>query len=462
MDLLPNITLFLSLTFLLTTIVLVIKNSKKSDHINILEVKFEEQKKKLFELEDKKQLPKDYDDLLDYKVTSSKEISELNKTIETLKQVQREKKSTDKVSQEYKELILKVEKLKTEIGEVREYQHLEECGLFSFRFNFEDIEKYADALHIIRQAQKKLIREEKAFICESLGLNGTPIVKNLSKLVILSFNSASELIIKNVKYNNYDSCELKLISLYNKINDMLAPFNSFLTEDYFKSKLKEMAISLEYQEEKQRIKQEQDELKAQIREEQRELEEAERARDQAIENEKEAMEALEKARKELEGKAEAEKEQFILKIKELESKLAEAHDKTVRAISNAQLTSVGHVYIISNIGSFGEGIFKIGMTRRDTPLDRVRELSDASVPFSFDVHALIYSENARKLESDLHHYFDTRRLNKINKRKEFFEVKLQEIENACREMNYSIKFTKLAEAIEFRKTKELTSNKEAS
>ncbi len=94
----------------------------------------------------------------------------------------------------------------------------------------------------------------------------------------------------------------------------------------------------------------------------------------------------------------------------MEARLAEAHANKERAISRAQLTKSGHIYIISSIGSFGDQVFKIGMTRRLEPLDRVKELGDASVPFPFDVHAMIFSENAPEMESKLHRHFDHSRI----------------------------------------------------
>jgi hypothetical protein len=119
----------------------------------------------------------------------------------------------------------------------------------------------------------------------------------------------------------------------------------------------------------------------------------------------------------------------------------------------AQLTKVGHIYIISNVGSFGEDVYKIGMTRRLEPLDRVRELGDASVPFQFDVHAIIYSENAPQLEYELHRKFGDRRLNRKNNKKEFFHVTLDEIETFVKQhANAEIEFTRIAEAREYRET----------
>lgn len=113
----------------------------------------------------------------------------------------------------------------------------------------------------------------------------------------------------------------------------------------------------------------------------------------------------------------------------LEQKIQEVHAQYERAKSMAQLTKQGHVYIISNIGSFGENVFKIGMTRRLEPMDRVKELSGASVPFDFDVHAMISCDDAPALEKTLHDSLEKYRINRINLRKEFFRVKLEKIIN---------------------------------
>lgn len=116
------------------------------------------------------------------------------------------------------------------------------------------------------------------------------------------------------------------------------------------------------------------------------------------------------------------------------------------------MTRSGHVYVISNIGSFGEHVYKIGMTRRLDPLDRVRELGDASVPFQFDVHAVIYSEDAPALEAALHRAFNSRRVNQVNERKEFFKVTIDEIAQVVHQHAGEIQITKDAEAKEYRQT----------
>lgn len=118
----------------------------------------------------------------------------------------------------------------------------------------------------------------------------------------------------------------------------------------------------------------------------------------------------------------------------------------------AQQTRCGYVYIISNIGSFGEGVFKIGMTRRLDPEDRIRELSNASVPFKYDIHAMIYSEDAPALETLLHNVFDSKKINKVNGRKEFFKVSLTEIEDKVREQGLDVQFITIPEARDYRET----------
>ena len=228
-----------------------------------------------------------------------------------------------------------------------------------------------------------------------------------------------------------------------------------LTDEILDLKIKELVLGFEYEDEKRKIAEEQAEILAQMREEESARLEAEEAREKAIERERKYEQAIEAAKLEIEGKSESERNELMSKIKELEMKLQDAHQEKERATSMAQITKAGHVYIISNIGSFGENIYKIGMTRRKDPLDRVRELGDASVPFQFDVHAMVYTDNAPELESTFHKHFDSRRVNRVNMKKEFFSVSLDEIETLTRNLGLKIKLTKSAEAREYKETLQL-------
>jgi hypothetical protein len=196
-------------------------------------------------------------------------------------------------------------------------------------------------------------------------------------------------------------------------------------------------------------REEQARIRAQIREEQKREREIERELQQ-LERERAAIHAaLEKAL------AEA-KDEHSAEVENLKARLAEAEEKSQRAISQAQLTKSGHVYVISNLGSFGENVFKIGMTRRLEPQDRVRELGDASVPFPFDVHMMISSDDAPTLENALHREFHKVRLNRVNPRKEFFRTDIEAIRKIVEEHHGEVQYVADAEALEYRQSLEMT------
>jgi hypothetical protein len=154
-------------------------------------------------------------------------------------------------------------------------------------------------------------------------------------------------------------------------------------------------------------------------------------------------------------------QQHGLEINRLRARLAEAEERAKRAMSQAQMTKSGHVYVISNIGSFGESVFKIGMTRRLEPLDRVRELGDASVPFPFDVHMMISSDDAPALENALHRKFHKMRINRANPRKEFFKVDLDAIRRVVTENHGEVQYVADPEALEYRQSLTMSEEDEA-
>jgi hypothetical protein len=193
-------------------------------------------------------------------------------------------------------------------------------------------------------------------------------------------------------------------------------------------------------------RQRQAEVKAQIREEERREREIRKAIKKADQEAKFKREALEKAIKMLGG-------QHSEEIDQLRHELAEAQAAAERTKSLAEQTKVGHIYVISNIGSFGEHVFKVGMTRRLEPMDRVRELGDASVPFSFDVHAIFASDDAPATEAALHRELDEYRVNRVNLRKEFFCVPLDKIVEAVKLHHGNVNYTADAEALEYLESK---------
>ena len=145
---------------------------------------------------------------------------------------------------------------------------------------------------------------------------------------------------------------------------------------------------------------------------------------------------------------------LLKKIEELQARLANISEQKEQIISR-QNGKAGYVYVISNLGSFGENTFKVGMTRRLDPMDRVKELGDASVPFPFDVHSFIFSDDAVGLESELHKRLNDKRKNKINLRKEFFDVNIDELEKLVQEINPAAEFKTTMLATEFRQSQSI-------
>lgn len=222
-----------------------------------------------------------------------------------------------------------------------------------------------------------------------------------------------------------------------------------INEEFKTLLIKRLEIEIHFKKAKQLAKEEQRELREQEREERKARQEAERIQKEAEKEERIKSEAIAELEKKMSEKSDAERATYQKELDRLKAELDEAHQRFERAKSRAQETKQGHVYVISNIGSFGEGVLKIGMTRRMEPMDRVKELGDASVPFTFDVHALIESDDAPNLESTLHKVFDGRRVNKVNRRKEYFNVNLDEIEQELQNLDINALINKVASADEY-------------
>jgi hypothetical protein len=253
----------------------------------------------------------------------------------------------------------------------------------------------------------------------------------------------------SLNQNNFSACKQRLLDVIKRIREIGVEISPD-KEAGLLAKLKEeyhLAVRAAFERE------EQARIKAQIREEQ--LREREIQRElQQLEREREAIRvALEKAL------AEAE-EQHSDEVDRLRARLADAEAKLQRTISQAQLTKSGHVYVISNIGSFGEGVFKVGMTRRLDPHERVRELSSAPVPFPFDIHMMISCDDAPTLEYTLHEALRRNRINRANPRKEFFKTDLATIADLVRRNHGSVEYTADVEALEYRQSLEMPADDE--
>jgi hypothetical protein len=332
-------------------------------------------------------------------------------------------------------------------------------GLYKPQFDYATSEEFKQKIEQNYLKQKAMISDDTASVCQTEWTvngnkaEGRKMTKLNKKNMLYAFNGECDALIAKVKWNNATKSIERLEKAYESINKLGAVNNITLSYDFYQLKKQELALVHEYENKKQDEKEEQRRIREQMREEEKVQRDIDRAQREAEEDEKRYQKALQRVKEDLRYASKDELDELNSKLSELQLKLKEAGEKKQRALSMAQLTRAGHIYIISNIGSFGEDVYKIGMTRRLEPLDRVRELSDASVPFRYDVHAVIYSDDAPKLEQDLHKKFTNRRINRVNGRKEFFKVSLLEIESFVKEhANAEIEFTQLAEAQEYRET----------
>lgn len=353
-------------------------------------------------------------------------------------------------------------RLLKDIAKLEDRLEIYSYGLYEPHFSFESSEDYKAEIHRCYEAQKEMIRNDVATVCgtdwtfNNSESQGRKAIKNYSKIMLRAFNGECDSALAKVRWNNANALEDRILRSFEQINRLGVTHDISISLEYFQVRMEEFWLTHEYQEKIHHEKEEQRRIREQIREEERSRREIEQARAEAEREEAFYQRALDKARKELSLKFGPDRDSLESRIKELEVSLARAEELKERAMSMAQITKSGYVYIISNIGSFGENIFKIGMTRRLEPDDRVKELSGASVPFPFDIHGMIYSENAPGLEYEFHQRFRSRRMNLVNGRKEFFNVSLDEILEVAAELNHEVVLTQIAEARDFRQSKAIS------
>jgi hypothetical protein len=268
-----------------------------------------------------------------------------------------------------------------------------------------------------------------------------------------AFNGKVATLLAEIRDDNIGTLRQKIKDAYALVNHLGAAFrNARITPEYLELRLEELKWAVAVQELKAHEREEQRLLKERMREEERAQREFEKALKDAEKEEELLRKAMEKAQAQFDKASDAQKKQYEDQLAALAEKLREAEEKGRRALSMAQQTKSGHVYVISNVGSFGEDVYKIGLTRRLEPMERIKELGDASVPFEFDVHALIPSQDAPALEHLLHKRFLRAQVNKVNGRKEFFRVDLQEIRRELEKDGVQVAWTMTAACREYRES----------
>ena len=369
-------------------------------------------------------------------------INDFNKQLSSLESELNKKKQ--EIEAKSKEL----DKISKDIITFSDEVLVQEYGLYQPRYNFMSSDVYKERLTTIQNQQKQMIKQDIAasgntdWTVNNNKAKGRKMVNDMKKLLLRAFNSECDETIGKVKYNNIETSVRKIVKSAEQIQKLGTIMSVYINQSYIDLKIVELYLAFEYQQKKQQEKEEQRELRAQQREEAKLKKEIEEKRKKIKKEQTHYQQALKNLLSQI--KEHGETEDLIAKKAELETELSNI-DKSIKDIDYREANQkAGYVYVISNVGSFGENIYKIGMTRRLEPQDRVDELGDASVPFKFDVHAMIFSDNAPALEAALHRAFEDRKLNMVNTRREFFYVTLDEIKQVVKE-----NFDKTVEFIDF-------------
>jgi stress response protein SCP2 len=340
--------------------------------------------------------------------------------------------------------------VRAEIAMAEGDAELTEVGIYRYRHRLDDAIAYKSAIDSLRDRIKSVAQVGGAvtgntnWTVNGSVAQGRKMVNEVSKLMLRAYNADADHAVRTMRAYKLDSMFTRLDTTRRTIARLGQTMNIAVTDEYHRLRQQELELTADYlsklEEEKERQRQLRDEQREQQRAEaeyRREEERLERERTRYVE-----------ALAQLEARGET------IKAEELRARLASVDDARAGLAERRTNMRLGHVYVISNIGAFGQRMVKIGMTRRLDPMDRVRELGDASVPFRFDVHALIFSEDAVALETALHQRFAAHRVNRVNTHREFFYITPGEVRAALADLGsqYLLHYTETIEAPEWRQS----------
>lgn len=403
----------------------------------------------------KKQIAESQVEFAHQKVTQEQHLKE--QYDKYMSEISKQKSLILAYNDEINELNSNIKELKKDIITFSDEILVQDFGLYEPRYSFINADAYKAELTNIRNKQKAMIKDGSAvsgsidWQINGSAAQGRKMIKDMQKLLLRAFNSECDEIIGKVKYNNYDASVKKMERSFNAIAKLGVTMSVSIISNYYDLKIQELRLALEYQIQKQREKEEKAELRAQQREEARLQKELKEQRKNIDKERKHYEQALSNINHQISTASDDNIEDLNQKKEEIIQSLSEIDTKIKDIDYREANQKAGYVYVISNIGSFGEGIYKIGMTRRLNPQDRVDELGDASVPFKFDVHAMIFSEDAPALEAALHRAFEDRKLNLVNQRREFFRVSLDEIKDVVKNnFDKTVEFVDVPDADQYR------------
>lgn len=362
--------------------------------------------------------------------------------------------------------VQKLDALRAQLVQTEEELNLQSFGVYKPRYDLMRADEYRARLLEIRAQQKEMIKAKTAvtgltnWTVNNNAAQGRKMVSDMQKLLLRAFNSECDDVIEHVRYSNLEASEKRITNSKDAISKLGTIMGISITPGYYRLKIEELYLAFEYQQKKQEEKEEQKEARARMREEAKLAKEIEEERKKLEKEQRHYQNALHKIDAQLAGASEANRADIEQKREELVQQLQKI-DQAFKDVDYREANQrAGYVYIISNVGAFGENVYKIGMTRRLDPMERVDELGDASVPFDFDVHAMIFSDDAPKLEAALHNAFADRKLNFVNQRREFFRVTLDEIKAVVRaNFDKTVEFVDFPRAEQYRQSLAMASQK---
>ena len=345
----------------------------------------------------------------------------------------------------------KNEKLKWELDmtkkSLRRYQDEEDYidikDMSQYEYDYKDSKEFNEQLTRIRKKQRIMVKNKEAIICNAnWEINGSlsqgqKLTRDINKLALDSFDDFCDNLIIKLRYSGIEKVKDKIIKKYQKINKLLISFGSEISGKYVDLKLEEANLKCKWlmkkEEEKEEIRRREQEIKEQLKLE----EEIKKAKEKIQYEQTQYSTEIARLQEQL-ANEQGGKKTIMNQLEKLQDKLAKLEEKKKDVLNRQINKKAGWVYCISNPSL--EGMIKIGVTRRLNAMDRVNELGSASVPFKFGVHSIIFSEDAFKLEHDLHMAFDNYRVNKVNKQKEFFTVTLDMVKKEVLKHNPTATF----------------------
>jgi len=323
---------------------------------------------------------------------------------------------------------------------------LQEVGIYQYHHPLENADMYRDRLASLQTRIKEMVKAGTAILASDMFTynnslaQGRKMTRDLSKLMLRAYNSEADNCVRSLRAGNVVTAKKRLDKAVEAIAKLGSMMEMRVGPEYHALRFEEVELTADYlmkvQEEKEVAREE----RARLREERKAEQELAAERERLDKERAHYMNALEalRATGDLEG------------VAEMEQRLHDVDEAIEQTDYRAANIRAGYVYVISNPGSFGRRMVKIGMTRRLEPMDRVRELGDASVPFPFDVHALFFADDAVKAENELHQAFDDTRVNRVNLRREFFFATPHEVREVLAEkLGNLLEFTETPEATQF-------------